>query len=442
MPSEFPSMSALGPGASLAQWLARLEQGTARVIEMGLDRVSRVWKTLGLVLPFPVITVGGTNGKGSVCALLESIYACAGYRVGLYTSPHLLRYNERVRVAQREAADEALVEAFRRIEAARGSTPLTYFEFGTLAAMLIFIESRVDVAVLEVGLGGRLDAVNIFDNDCAVVTCIDFDHMEYLGNTREEIGFEKAGIFKRGRAAVCADPDPPAVIETHARDVGTDLLQIGRDFGYTAEGAHWTYWGYGVRRAGLPRPALAGGYQLRNAAAALAVVDELKERLPVAAGDIRRGLVEVRLPGRFQVLPGRPVVVLDVAHNPHAARALAENLASQGRFRTTFAVIGMFKDKDILGVARALKPRVDVWLAATLPGERGASAERIVQALRDAGAEGEVRAFSQPAAAFAEASARAREDDRIVVFGSFLTVAEIMQVHAQAGEPRPSIPAS
>ena len=437
MPSEpLPSPApAPGPQSSLDQWLSHLERATARTIEMGLERCARVWQALKLVPTFPVITVGGTNGKGSVCALLESIYSCAGYRVGLYTSPHLLRYNERVRVAQREASDEALVQAFCRIEAARGDTSLTYFEFGTLAAMLIFIEARVDVAILEVGLGGRLDAVNIFDNDCAVVTGIDFDHMEYLGNTREEIGFEKAGIFKRGRAAVCADPDPPAVIESHARDVGPDLLQIGRDFGYTSDGAHWTYWGYGVRRAGLPYPALRGSYQLRNAAAALAVVDELKERLPVAMGDIRRGLTEVRLPGRFQVLPGRPVVVLDVAHNPQAARALATDLAGQGRFRNTFAVIGMFKDKDIAGVVRELVPRIDVWLAATLPGERGASAERVLQALREAGAGGEAHAFPTPAAAFAEASARAGEDDRIVVFGSFITVAEIMR---ELSNPRDS----
>ncbi|MFZ5558038.1 MAG: bifunctional tetrahydrofolate synthase/dihydrofolate synthase [Pseudomonadota bacterium] len=427
----------LAPAAqsSLEDWLAYLETINARVIEMGLARVRDVWRRLGLAPAFPVITVAGTNGKGSTCAMLESILSRAGYRTGCYTSPHLVRYNERVRIDREPVADAPLVAAFAEIEQARGATPLTYFEVGTLAAMMLFIRQQVDVAILEVGLGGRLDAVNVFDNDVAVVSGIDFDHMEYLGNTREEIGFEKAGVFKRGRAAVCADPDPPASIEGHARDVGCDLLQIGRDFGYVAEGQQWTYWGYGVRRAGLPYPALRGAFQLRNAAACLAVLDEIKDRLPVSMGQIRRGLAEVELPGRFQVLPGRPAVVLDVAHNPQAARALADNLAGMGPFRRTLGVLAMLRDKDIAAVVESVAPRIDAWRVASLPGVRGAQAAVLEEVLRRRDPAADVVGFAAPVDAYLAACAEAGEDDRIVVFGSFLTVADII-AHRGRGEAR------
>lgn len=423
---------------TLDQWLAYLETVNSRVIEMGLARVKKVKEALGLNPAFPVITVGGTNGKGSVCALLEAILSCAGYRVGCYTSPHLVAYNERVRINRTLASDEALIRAFARVEATRGLTPLTYFEFGTLAAMLIFIEEKVDVAILEVGLGGRLDAVNVFDNDCAVIASVDLDHMEYLGDTREKIGFEKAGIFKRGKAAVCADPDPPRSVEEHALDVGTDFIQIGRDFGYKAQGEQWSYWGYTGIRSGLPYPALRGAYQLQNASAVLAVLDELRAKLPVAVDDIRRGLLEVELPGRFQVLPGRPAVILDVAHNPHAARALAANLESMGGYRNTYAVLGMLKDKDIGGVVRAVAPYVDEWFVASLTGPRGASAGELVAALQNAGVAAQsVFAYDTPGKALDAACARAQEDDRIIAFGSFLTVSEVMRQRARSGNSGP-----
>src|SRR5687768_9765099 len=315
---------------TLSDWLCYLQRIHSRPIDMGLERVDRVRAELGLAPAFPLITVGGTNGKGSSCVMMEAILSRAGYRVGCYTSPHLLRYNERVRIGRQEAGDEQLCHAFHLVETARIAcgVSLTYFEFGTLAAMQLFSEARVDVAILEVGLGGRLDAVNIFDTDCAVLTSVEFDHMDYLGNTREQIGFEKAGIFRGGKAAVCSDPDVPASVRAHARAIGANFLHIGEHFGYSIEAAGWSYRGPGGVRSALPYPALRGAYQLFNASAVLTALDTLKHILPVTMADIRQGLLEVVWPGRFQVLPGRPVTVVDVAHNPAAARALAANLDS------------------------------------------------------------------------------------------------------------------
>ena len=252
--------------------------------------------------------------------------------------------------------------------------PLTYFEYGTLAALWIFAAAKLDVAVLEVGLGGRLDAVNIVDADVAVVTSVDLDHVDYLGPTREDVGREKAGIFRAAHPVVCADPDPPPSLVAHARALGAPIVQLGRDYGCIAQERQWQYWGPGGRRHGLPFPALRGAYQLANAATALAAIDLLRERVHVAAGAVRDGLVAVSLEGRFQVLPGRPAIVLDVAHNPHAARAVATTLSSMGRFPQTIAVFGILADKDVGGVIAAMKERVDRWHVATLPGPRGASA--------------------------------------------------------------------
>ena len=378
-------------------------------------------------LACPVVTVTGTNGKGSTCAMLESILRSAGYRTGLYSSPHLLRYNERVRIAGSAQDDEAIVEAFNAVEDARGETALTYFEYGTLAALHAFSRAKLDVAILEVGLGGRLDAVNIVDPDVAVVTTIDLDHMDYLGPTRESIAFEKAGIFRAGRPAVCAEPDPPATLTAHAHDIGARLYQIGRDFGYVGGDRQWQYWGPGGERFGLPVPALRGAYQLANASAALAALGLLQDRLHVPANAIRDGLCAVTLSGRFQVLPGRPAVVLDVAHNPHAARALAATLSSMGYFPQTIAVLGMLGDKDIQGVIAALRARIDRWFVATVPGPRGAAADALRAALVSAGVvPEEIRTFDDVEAALAAAREAADEADRIVVFGSFLTVAAVM----------------
>ncbi|HEX6321454.1 MAG TPA: bifunctional tetrahydrofolate synthase/dihydrofolate synthase [Burkholderiales bacterium] len=402
---------------SLDAWLRYIEQQHPSAIALGLDRVAEVFSRLDAGISCPVITVGGTNGKGSTCAMLESILRCAGYRTGLYTSPHLLRYNERVRIAGVEAGDDALGESFEAVEGARRDVPLTYFEFGTLAALHRFAAEQLDIAILEVGLGGRLDAVNIVDADCAVLTSVGIDHVDYLGPTREDIGREKAGIFRAGRPAVIAEPNPPASVVS----AEGEKLFLGKQFGFTSGQHQWNYWGPGGRRGGLAHPALRGRLQLRNAAAALCALDCLHAQIPVAMQDVRRGLAEVALPGRFQVLPGRPQVILDVAHNPQAAQALAANLADSGFAPETIAVCGMLRDKDIGAVVRELAPRITRWHLASLPGPRGARASDIGAHLQ-----GNIHEYDSPARAFAAAREAAGEGDKIVVFGSFLTVADVM----------------
>jgi dihydrofolate synthase/folylpolyglutamate synthase len=416
-----------GARASLDAWLEYISRQHPASIELGLERVREVAARLPLVPPPLAITVGGTNGKGSTCAYLESILRVAGYRVGLYTSPHLLRYNERVRVDGREAEDEALVRAFDRVEAARGATPLTYFEFGTLAALLIFADAPVEVAVLEVGLGGRLDAVNIVDADCAVVVSVDLDHQAYLGNTREAIGFEKAGIFRAGRPAIFGDAKPPASLVAHATAIGADLQVLGRDFHLRAGERQWDFEGRRGTRHALPLPALQGRWQIANAAAALAALDEVRDRLPVSLGEVKRGLTGVRLPGRLQVLPGRPSVVLDVAHNPHAARALSGGLGEMGYAERTIAVFGMLGDKDAGSVIDALAARVDLWFVASVASERAAPADRLAALLAARGLAQRTRTFATVALAYEEARREAGPGDRILVFGSFYTVADALR---------------
>ncbi len=405
---------------SLADWLAFIERQHPEPIALGLDRVADVLQRTKAKIVCPIITVGGTNGKGSTCAMLESILQAEGYRTGLYTSPHLWRYNERVRIAGREAEDEGLCDAFAAVESARGDVPLTYFEFATLAALCLFSKANLDAVVLEVGLGGRLDAVNAVDADCAVLTSVGIDHVEFLGATREAIGREKAGIFRPSRPAVVAEPDPPQSVLS----AGAQLLLIGRDFGFVNQGPQWSWWGPSGKRSGLAHPALRGSIQLRNASAALAALDCLRERLPLSMQSVRRGLAEVSLPGRFQVLPGRPQVVLDVAHNPEAAAVLAANLGDSGFAPETIAVFGMLRDKDIAGVVRAMAPRITRWHLATLPGPRGAGASEISEILSKENIEVPVSLFPTVAAALAAAKREADENDKIVVFGSFLTVAD------------------
>ncbi|MBM3374292.1 MAG: bifunctional tetrahydrofolate synthase/dihydrofolate synthase [Betaproteobacteria bacterium] len=413
---------------TLKDWLEYIERQHPAAIAMGLDRVAAVRDALALKPVFPLITVGGTNGKGSTCRLLDAMLMQAGYRVGTYTSPHLLRYNERVRIGGQEAADADLVRAFAAVEAARVrlGLPLTYFEFGTLAALWLFVEAGVDAAVLEIGLGGRLDAVNAFDPDVSVLVSIGMDHMEYLGDTRDKIGWEKAHIFRPGRTAICADAQPPATVIEHAAAIGAPLLLIGRDFGYEAETQQWRYRGPRGVRHGLPPPALRGPAQLANACAAITALDLLRERLPVSAGAIRAGLVHVENPGRFQVLPGRPAVVLDVAHNPHAAESLALNLVQMTGYQRTLAVFSMLADKDVAGVARCLRGHIDHWYVAPLPGPRGSAAEPLLEALRQAGITAPVEICPDIENACQRASRAAGGGDRILAFGSFLTVAAAM----------------
>lgn len=428
--------SALKPaaGASLSDWLQYLESIHTVAIDMGLERVREVAARMNLELPGVKFVVGGTNGKGSTCAMLEAILLAAGYKVGLYTSPHLIDFNERARVNGQIASDEALIEQFTAVEAARGDTSLTYFEFTTLAILRLFSQSRLDAVVLEVGLGGRLDAVNIVDADCAVVTSVDLDHIDYLGDTREKIGFEKAHIYRPGRPAVCADPVPPQSLLDHVEQIGADLWLFGRDYNYSGDRQQWAYGGREQRRSALAYPALRGANQLLNASAALAALESVRDRLPVPQQAVRQGLLQASLPGRFQILPGQPTVILDVAHNPHAAAVLAQNLDNMGFHPYTYAVFGMLNDKDLAGVLAKLGTRVDHWFCAGLPGPRGGTGERLAEQVAaalpaaPAGAEAPgVSAYADPAQAFAAARERAGENDRIVVFGSFLTVASVLQ---------------
>lgn len=415
--------------ATLAGWLAHLESLHPNAIDMGLTRVAQVRDSMGLFPSFPVITVGGTNGKGSVCAMLSAILKAAGYRVGTYTSPHLLHYNERVMIDLQPVSDETLLHSFRAVEVARGSVALTYFEFGTLAAMKQFIDAGVNVAVLEVGLGGRLDAVNVFESDAAAVISVALDHESYLGSTRESVGFEKAGIYRAGKVAVCADPEPPQSLLAHVGKIGADLQLIGRDFGFLPqdEVSQWSWWGQGgAMYSDLPCPALQGAYQLGNAAAALALLDAVKIRLPVDVDAVRQGLLDVAWPARFQVLPGRPVVILDVGHNPHAARVLSANLDAMGCYTRTRAVLGMMQDKDIAGVIAQLAGNVDDWYVASPALSRAASAAYLADVIRTQCPAAKITCHASVAQAWNAACKEAGEDDRILAFGSFYTVAEVM----------------
>lgn len=404
-------------------WLAHIEGQHTQPIALGLERLQEVSQRLGQQPFCPVITVGGTNGKGSTCAMLERILLNAGHRVGLYTSPHLLRYNERVRVNGEEVADQILCEAFAAVESARRDVPLTYFEYGTLAAWEILVRAKVDVMILEVGLGGRLDAVNVYEPDCSIVTTVDMDHMDYLGDSREAIGFEKAGIFRPGKPAICGDREPPAALVAHANTIGAELHVLGREFNFLRQDQQWQFQGSRGKRSSLAYPGLRGQNQLVNASVVLEALDCLREVLPVAMQDIRRGLIEVELTGRFQVLPGRPTIVLDVAHNPQAARVLADNLGSMAFHPETLAVFGILRDKDVAAVIDSVKERISKWLVCTLPGPRAHTAEELAGILRAQGISDPIQCCANPAAALAAAQEQAGEGDRIVVFGSFLTVA-------------------
>jgi dihydrofolate synthase/folylpolyglutamate synthase len=421
--------------SAFKSWLQRLEALDPTRIRLGLERVAAVAETLGLGRPAPtVIIVAGTNGKGSTCAMLEAILRAAGFRTGLYTSPHLLRFEERARINGVSVSPESFVEQFEAVDAAalatQDGTALTYFEFTTLAILRLFEQTELDVAILEVGLGGRLDAVNWVDADCAIVTCVDIDHAALLGPDRESIGFEKAAVFRSGRPAIVADPVPPKSVIDYARQIGADLWQFGQDFNYAGDRQQWGYGGRVLRRNSLAYPSLRGANQLINASAALAALESLRDRLPVPVQAIREGLACVELPGRFQVLPGRPTVVLDVGHNPHAAAHLAANLDQMGYHPFTWAVFGMLKDKDVDGVIRALASRVDHWIPVDLPGPRGASAEWLTERLQavgvSAGSDRSIEAQPSPREGLIAARLRAGPDDRILVLGSFLTVADVI----------------
>ncbi len=396
-------------------------------MELGLDRVSIVADRLQPDNQNScTISVAGTNGKGSTVAMLEAILHAAGYKVGAYTSPHMHRYNERIRIARKAVSDAQLCTAFERVEHTRCDTPLTYFEFGTLAALQLFRQEQIDIAILEVGLGGRLDAVNVLDADAAIVTSVGTDHQHWLGESREQIGREKAGIFRRGRPAICADPDPPASIAAVAEEVGARFLQIGRDFSFQRDNSSWCWHTDRQVRAGLPYPALRGDHQLLNAAAALMALDTLSARAPVNQADVRSGLLAAVIPGRFQTLSGLPVRVLDVAHNVEAVIQLCATLKAQPVLGKTAAVLGMLRDKPIDRVVAQMAPIIDQWYLATLSVDRGATAEKLGEALQLAGIHAPASLHADPVSAYRAACTNARPHDRVVVFGSFYTVSDIL----------------
>ncbi|NBC13472.1 MAG: bifunctional tetrahydrofolate synthase/dihydrofolate synthase [Gammaproteobacteria bacterium] len=409
---------------TLPDWLAWQETLHPRRIDLRLERVRAVWDALGLG-PFacPIITVGGTNGKGSVVAYLDAICRAGGYRTAAYTSPHVLRYNERIRIDGADAKDAAICDAFARIDAARGEAPLTYFEFGTLAALTLFAEAAPDVVLLEVGLGGRLDAVNIIDADVAVVTSIGRDHMAWLGDTPAQIAFEKAGIFRAGRPAIIGQADAPPRLRERALEVGAVPLQLGREQNWRLDAGQWQWRGPdGRRRDALPAPALRGRFQYDNAAAALCALDCLRERLPLGNAAVRQGLQRVRLPGRFTVLPGRPTWVVDVAHNTQAAQALAQNLAALGCTGPRHAVVGLSADKEAAGVTGALADWVDTWHVVRAPGPRGMAEDALAAAIAAGVPGAAAQVHGSLDAAVASIRQGLSEDACVLVFGSFTLV--------------------
>ena len=430
-PTRFPT---------LGEWLAHCERLHSANIELGLDRVRKVVSRMGLSLECVVITVAGTNGKGSTCAMLEAVYLQAGYRTAVYASPHLVHFEERCRLDGEIPPATRFIPHFERVEQARTAgeaISLTYFEFTTLAIMSLMGEASPDVAILEVGLGGRLDAVNIIDADCAVVTSIDLDHMEFLGNDREQIGYEKAGIFRAGRPAVVSDPMPPKSILAHAETLGVDLWLIGRDYNFSGDKQQWGWAGRGRRYSGLAYPALRGANQILNASGVLAVLEAVRTQLPITAQAVRNGLSLVELPGRFQIVPGEPMLVLDVAHNPHSVAALAENLDAMGFYPVTHAIFGAMADKDLDVMLGRIGPLIDRWYFTDLPTARAATAENLAKRWSELPGRSTTRnvavaTFADPRQALAAAVAAANPADRILVFGSFYTVGAVLE----EGTPR------
>lgn len=414
---------------TLQEWLDWCEQLHPVAIDMGLDRVKTVADRMDLRFDCPVITVAGTNGKGSTCAMLEAVLLQAGYRTGVYTSPHLVHFEERCRLHGESASAEVFAEAFAAVEAVRGDVSLTYFEFSTLAILHLMAQSNLDVAILEVGLGGRLDAVNIIDADCAVITSIDLDHMAILGKDRESIGFEKAGIMRAGRPVIVSDPVPPQSVIDHAAAVGAELWLFGRDFNFSGDKQQWAWAGRDRRYSGMAYPALRGANQLINASGVLAALDALRQRIPVTAQAVRNGLAMVELPGRFQIVPGQPVLVLDVAHNPHSVAALAANLDAMGFYPTTHAVLGAMADKDLLPMLQKVNPMVDKWYFTDLPLPRAAKAADLQQAWQAQNTRTDTASslHADPMQALQAAIDSADPADRIVVFGSFYTVGGVLK---------------
>ncbi|MFB9134864.1 bifunctional tetrahydrofolate synthase/dihydrofolate synthase [Vibrio olivae] len=411
--------------SSLAMWLDYLNTIHSSAIDLGLDRVSQVAQRAELTKPAPcVITVAGTNGKGSTCALMEAILLDAGYKVGVYSSPHLIRYNERVRINGQDADDQAHIDAFVYVEHQRGDISLSLFEFGTLAALRLFQQQKVEVVLLEVGLGGRLDATNVVEHDVSVITSLAIDHVDWLGSDINVIGFEKAGIFRSGKPAICGQPQAPGTVAAHADDIGADLHQVGIQYNYQQIDEQTWQWNSGPYQLdALPVPQLP----LPNAATALMALGSAG--LEISDINIVNGLKNARLAGRMQVVQHEPVVLFDVAHNPHSAQYLADKITQQYPGRKVRMVIAMLHDKDIASTLEALKPIASYWYVASLTGPRAAKASELCEHLDD-----DFIAFAKPVTAFKAALTNASSDDVIIVAGSFHTVGEILEYWQQQGE--------
>ena len=420
---------------TLAEWLHWQEQLHPNIIDLGLNRVRCVLDAMALTQPpFRVLTVGGTNGKGSCVAFLDAMLRANGYLVGAYISPHLLRYNERVLVSGTEISDAELCAAFARVDAARGEVSLTYFEFGTLAALDIFRQRQVQVAVLEVGLGGRLDAVNAVDAEAALVASIGLDHQEWLGHDRDSIGYEKAGIYRAYRPAICGDRQPPARLLQSARQLPAELRVLGRDFDWQTAAGGWSWSGPEGELADLPVPALPGAIQFDNAASVIALLQAVRPAVPVDDAAIRAGLMAARIRARFEHLPGGDVgCIVDVAHNPAAAQVLARNLAAAPACARTLAVLGMFRDKAAEEVVRAVAPQINRWFLGGLEGPRGQTAAELARRIRSAVGEGQMEAHGTVVEAYEAARGVARTGDRIVVFGSFQAVSAVLRHRQESG---------
>jgi dihydrofolate synthase / folylpolyglutamate synthase len=417
---------------TLADWLAYCEQQHHKVKDRPLDGLRALRDRLDLRFAVPVIIVAGTNGKGSTCAMLESIATQAGYRVGLYSKPHLVHFEERCRIDGAPIDGDALLPHFQAVEAARHGLPLTWFEFTTFVILRALSQAALDLVVLEVGLGGRLDAVNVIDGDVVVLTSIDLDHTDILGPDRESIGLEKAHVMRAGHPAIISDPMPPQSVLDYGSKLGADLWLVGRDFNHSGDRQQWNWAGRGRRFSGLAYPALRGANQLINAAGALAAFEALRETLPITAQAVRTGLALVELPGRFQIVPGQPTLVLDVSHNTQAVAVLARNLDTMGFYPRTHAVFGAMRDKQLAAMLPRIRPMVDAWYLCDLPSPRAARADELAALLTDA----PHSCHADPVAALQAAAAAADPADRIVVFGSFFTVGGVLK----HGLPRLSAP--
>ena len=422
---------------TLEDWLVHCAAVHPKTMDLSLERTVEVARRLGLRFTVPVITVAGTNGKGSTCAMIESMARHAGYRVGLYQKPELVHFTERCRVQGTPVAAAELATHFAAVEVARGDITLTLFEFSTLAIVRLLAMAELDLVILEVGLGGRYDSVNAFDADVAVITSIDLDHMEWLGPDREAIGLEKAQIMRPGKPAIVSDPMPPKSVLAHGQAIGADLWLAGRDFNCAGDRQQWSWSArhgrFSRRYHGMSYPALRGANQLINAAGAIAALIALKDRLPITAQAVRTGLALVELPGRFQIVPGQPALVLDVAHNPQSVAALAANLDAMGYFPATHAVFGAMGDKDIPALLTRIAPLVDVWHCCDLPTARAATAADLAAMVNQAasgrvGGAPAIHTHDNPGAALRAAAAAAKPTDRIVVFGSFYTVGGVIKL--------------